>query len=271
MITLSEKLKVKSKKLQAGSENREVGHDNSVAYRFPVKNSRLTFRFLLFTFHFLLFTFLFFGCSGLKEARDIKSGPMPPKYVEAKDKESYTSEGSLWADRASLYEDLRARRLNDIVTILISETTNASKKATTNNSSTSSVNDTITNLMGLPANQMLTKNLQAGIQGNGNTAFAGEGDTASATTFTDTISAKVIEVLPNGNLVLESRKERIINNDKEIIVIRGIIRPEDISPTNTISSAQVADARIYLVGDGVLADKQSQGWLVRALDTVWPF
>ena len=226
--------------------------------------------FPLFAFHFLLFT-CFYGCSGLKEARDIKSAPMPSKYVEAKEKVSYAGEGSLWADRATLYEDLRARRLNDIVTILISETTNASKKATTNNSSNSSVNDSITNLMGLPANQMLTKNLQAGIQGNGNTAFAGEGDTASATTFTDTISAKVIEVLPNGNLVLESRKERIINNDKEIIVIRGIIRPEDISPTNTISSAQVADARIYLVGDGVLADKQSQGWLVKVLDQVWPF
>ena len=114
-------------------------------------------------------------------------------------------------------------------------------------------------------------NFQSGIQGNSNTGFAGEGDTASTTTFTDTISAKVVEVLPNGNLVLESRKERIINNDKEIIVIRGIIRPEDISPTNTVSSAQVADARIYLVGDGVLADKQSQGWLVKALDQIWPF
>ncbi len=211
------------------------------------------------------------ACSGLREARDIKSAPMPPKYVETKEKESYAGEGSLWADRATLYEDLRARRLNDIVTILISETTNASKKATTNNSSASTVNDSITNLMGIPANQMLTKNFQAGIQGNGNTSFAGEGDTASATTFNDTISAKVIEVLPNGNLVLESRKERIINNDKEIIVIRGIIRPADISPQNTILSGQVADAKIYLVGEGVLADKQSQGWLVKALDMVWPF
>jgi flagellar L-ring protein precursor FlgH len=226
---------------------------------------------LRLTVYCLLLSVVLPACSGLKEARDIKSAPMPPKYVEAKEKESYAGEGSLWADRATLYEDRRARRLNDIVTILISETTNASKKATTNNSSASTVNDSITNLMGIPANQMLTKNLQAGIQGNGNTAFAGEGDTASATTFTDTISAKVIEVLPNGNLVLESRKERIINNDKEIIVIRGIIRPEDISPTNTISSGQVADAKIYLVGDGVLADKQSQGWLVKVLDQVWPF
>ena len=219
----------------------------------------------------LAFCLVLSGCSGLKEARDIKTAPMPPKYVDAKEKESYSGEGSLWADKGTLYEDLRARRLNDIVTILISETTSATKKATTNNSSTSTVNNSIPNVFGISQLTKQIGNMQTGIQGNANTAFAGEGDTASATTFNDTISAKVIEVLPNGNLVLESRKERIINNDKEIIVIRGIIRPDDISPTNTISSAQVADAKIYLVGDGVLADKQSQGWLVKMLDQVWPF
>ncbi len=231
-----------------------------------IREKVLTFSLLPFAFCLVLS-----GCSGLKEARDIKTAPMPAKYIETKEKEPYAGEGSLWADRATLYEDLRARRLNDIVTILISETTNASKKATTNDSSTSNVNNSIPNIMGISKFTKQIGNLQSGIQGNANTAFAGEGDTASATTFTDTISAKVVEVLPNGNLVLESRKERIINNDKEIIVIRGIIRPEDVSPTNTVSSAQVADARIYLVGDGVLADKQSQGWLVKALDQIWPF
>jgi|GEM_PF-70536 len=262
-------------------QNKTMAKGKGLRAKGLIREVKLTFRLSPFAFRHLLslafsllpfaFCLVLSGCQGLKEARDIKSAPMPPKYVEAKEKESYTSEGSLWADRATLYEDMRARRLNDIVTILISETTNASKKATTNNSNTSTVNDNMTSLLGIPANQMLTKNLQAGIQTSGATAFAGEGDTASATTFTDTISAKVVEVLPNGNLVLESRKERIINNDKEIIVIRGIIRPEDISPTNTISSAQVADAKIYLVGEGVLADKQSQGWMVKLLDQIWPF
>ena len=77
--------------------------------------------------------------------------------------------------------------------------------------------------------------------------------------------------MPNSNMVVESRKEVIVNNEKQIVVLRGIVRPDDISTTNTIISAYVADAQIYLVGDGVLADKQSQGWLVRALDSVWPF
>jgi flagellar L-ring protein precursor FlgH len=72
-------------------------------------------------------------------------------------------------------------------------------------------------------------------------------------------------------MVVESRKEVVVNNEKQIVVLRGIVRPDDISTSNTIISTYIADAQIYLVGDGVLADKQSQGWLVRALDSVWPF
>ncbi|MBF0558734.1 MAG: flagellar basal body L-ring protein FlgH [Nitrospirae bacterium] len=240
--------------------------------RCNVSNKKsMIFRFLLLiTFYFLLFTG-FIGCSALKETREIKKAPMPAKYVETKEKESTLGEGSLWSDKASLYEDKRARRVNDIVTILISENTNATKKATTNNSSSSTVNDSVTGLMGIPSNQTLTKSLETGIKGTGSTAFKGEGDTARTGSFTATISAKVVEVLPNANLVLESRKEVVINNDKEIIVLRGIIRPEDITTGNTINSSQVADAQIYLVGDGVLDDKQSQGWLTRLLDKAWPF
>ncbi len=230
----------------------------------------------LFTIWFLplafsLLPFALVGCTGLKDAREIKEAPMPPKYVETKDKESYRGEGSLWADRAALYEDMRARRVNDIVTILVTETTTAQKKATTNSSRASNVNDTLTNSLGIAGYSFPIKNLQTGLQGSGSTTFKGEGDTARTGAITATIGAKVVEVLPNGNLVLESRKETIINNDKEIIVVRGIIRPEDISPTNTISSQMVADAKIYIVGDGELDTKQSQGWLLNIMDKIWPF
>src|SRR5208337_1861392 len=125
--------------------------------------------------------------------------------------------------------------------------------------------------LGLPAYTFPLKNLASGLQGSGNTTFKGEGDTARAGTFTATIAAKVVEVLPNGNLMLESRKETVINNDKEIIVVRGVIRPDDISSANTISSQLVADAQIYLVGDGELDTKQSQGWLLNIMDKIWPF
>ncbi len=212
------------------------------------------------------------GCSGLKEAREIKEAPMPPKYVDSKYKETYASEGSLWMNGNSLYEDKKARRVNDLVTILIVERSTASKTATTNASKDSTGDYTVANALGMKVDNFpMLNDLNQGFKGSSTGAFKGAGDTSRQGTLTATITAKVVEVLPNYNLVVESRKEVVVNNEKEIIVLRGIIRPDDITSGNTILSQYVADAQIYLVGDGVLDDKQSQGWLVRFLDKVWPF
>lgn len=235
-------------------------------------------RLALFTAAVLLVSFAA-GCSGLKDAREIKNGPMPKKYYATREAEPVTPDGSLWQDRASLYEDRKARRVNDLLTIIISETTNATKKAGTNASRSSQADYHIGNLFNANLSQKVLKSpLGSYITPTASTgadavtsAFAGKGDTSRQGTLTATITAKVVEVLPNSSLIVESRKEVIVNNEKEIVVLRGIVRPDDISTNNTISSAFVADAQIYLVGDGVLDDKQSQGWLVRALDKVWPF
>jgi flagellar L-ring protein precursor FlgH len=234
-------------------------------------------RLALFTAAVLLVSFAV-GCSGLKDARDIKNGSMPKKYYATRDVDPVTPDGSLWQDRASLYEDRKARRVNDLLTIIISETTNATKKAGTNASRSSQADYHIGNLFNANLNQKVLKTpLGSYISPTAQSgdpitsAFAGKGDTSRQGTLTATITAKVVEVLPNSSMVVESRKEVIVNNEKEIVVLRGIVRPDDISTNNTISSAFVADAQIYLVGDGVLDDKQSQGWLVRALDKVWPF
>ena len=222
------------------------------------------------------------GCSGLKDAREIKAGTMPVKYIANKETEPSVSDGSLWRDTASLYEDRKARRVNDLLTILITENATATNTASTDANRSSTANYAIANLFGantdfgiqgLPIIQKMYPGLKftPSASGSSKSTFAGKGDTARKGTLTATITAKVVEVLPNSNMVIESRKEVIVNNDKQIIVIRGIVRPDDISTANTVISANVADAQIYLVGDGVLDDKQSQGWLVRALDSVWPF
>ena len=246
-----------------------------MSIKFQISNSKAQIQavmnFVIFAFCILHFAFIV-GCSGLKDAREIKNAPMPPKYVETKEKETYASEGSLWMGKASLYEDRRARRVNDLVTILILEQTNASKKATTDANRTSSGNYTVSNALGMPTDNFpIFNDLNKGVAGNGTNAFKGTADTSRQGTLTATIAAKVVEVLPNNNLVIESRKEVVVNNDKEIVVLRGIVRPDDITPNNTVASQNVADAQIYLVGDGVLDDKQSQGWLVRLMDKVWPF
>ena len=236
---------------------------------------------LLLVSCFLLFTFLV-GCQGLKDAREIKSAPMPPKYYATRESEPVSSDGSLWKDPASLYEDRKARRVNDLLTILIAENVTATNTASTNDSGDSSAKYGINDLFGANTdfgiqNLPLLKKLYPATKfspsasGSSTSSFAGKGDTSRKGTITATITAKVVEVMPNSNMVVESRKEVVVNNEKQIVVLRGIVRPDDISTSNTIISTNVADAQIYLVGDGVLADKQSQGWLVRALDSVWPF
>lgn len=226
----------------------------------------------------LLVALFNYGCNTLKEAKDIREAPMPERYFEVYDRSPKfkPSEGSLWADGASLYEDRKARRVNDLITVIISERSAASKKATTNSSKTASQNDSITDMLGLPTTASIEigrkyMHFAPSVRGSANSKFSGSGDTSREGTLTATITAKVMEVLPNGNLVIESRKEILTNNEKEILVFRGIVNPDNISANNTIQSQYVADAQIYLVGDGVLSDKQSQGWFTRFIDSIWPF
>ncbi len=230
-----------------------------------------------------LITLVGYACSELKEVREVKNAGMPPKYYPEQSQQFVASEGSLWRGKASLFEDKKARRINDLVTIIINETTSAQKKASTSSSRDSSTNygldtffgmNTDFNIQNLPIINGFYKAgnvFSPSVKGAAKSDFKGDGDTQRTGRITGTITAKVVEVLPNGNLVIESRKEIFVNNEKEILVLRGIIRPDDISQNNTILSQYVADAQIFLVGEGTLGDKQSQGWLVRFLDKIWPF
>ncbi len=85
------------------------------------------------------------------------------------------------------------------------------------------------------------------------------------------MSARIIQVLPNGNLVLRGSQEILVNNEKQYITIQGVVRPVDIGTDNTVLSTYIADARIDYTGEGDLSRKQREGWLSRFIDVVWPF
>ena len=203
--------------------------------------------------------------------------PEPPKYIYREEKIPQTTANSLWRDGASLFEDSKARRLNDLVTIQVVENIIGSGGADTNAGRESSLDAGVTTFFGAPLNLNLDNFFGKGntitpnVKGSAKSDFKGSGETNRSGRIVGTITAKVVEVMPNGNLVLESRKEIVINNEKQILVLRGMARPDDISPNNTILSSMVADAQIYFVGDGIIQDKQSPGWLVRFIDRVWPF
>ncbi len=209
-----------------------------------------------------------------------KLPPPPPQYVYGQKTvqapENYPN-NSLWVEQASLYEDLRARRLNDLVTIDVLENISGSGAANTNTSKNSSLNASVDNFFGAPLNGNLN-NLYGGghtfspsVAGQMQDSFKGSGATDRTGTLVGTITAKVVRVMPNGNLLLEARKEITINNEKQILVFQGMARPFDIAPDNTIASTRITDAKVFFVGDGVVQEKQGPGWLMRFLDKVWPF
>jgi len=185
------------------------------------------------------------------------------------------SNGSIWqANSASLTEDFKARRKGDIVTILIVETASASKAAKTDTSRATTVNAGIPNFMGLESAGILKNNLgdlSKLINASVDSKYAGAGSTSRQETLNATISAKVIDVLANGNLLIEGRRNIKVNNEDQIIIVEGTVRPSDIGPDNIVSSSFVADARISYTGKGIISDRQSPGWLMNIVDKVWPF
>lgn len=203
--------------------------------------------------------------------------PPPPKYVYQEEKITRPSANSLWVEKASLYEDTRARRLNDLITIRVLETIAGSGKADTKTGRKSEVDANVNTIFGIPNNLGLSNLFGKGntfspsVKGSMESDFEGSGQTNREGKLIGTITAKVVEVMPNGNLVIESRKEITINHEKQILVLRGMIRTEDVMVDNTVLSIKVANAEVFFVGDGIIQDKQSPGWLARFIDRVWPF
>lgn len=97
------------------------------------------------------------------------------------------------------------------------------------------------------------------------------GETKRESNLKAVVGVRVVKVLPNGIMQVEGAREMRINEETQILVVRGLIRPQDIQPDNTITSNYLANAKIEYFGQGVLADKQRPGWLTRILDNIWPF
>lgn len=226
----------------------------------------------------LFLSVVFAGCS-VSPSRDIAKG------FEASRPTYYTpppsQNGAIFQAgyEISLYQDRRARHVGDVLTIVLSEKTNASKQAATNTSRDTAVDVTNPTLFGnqlsfnlpRPFNPALKKaNLGTSLASSN--SFAGEGDSAQSNSLTGNITVTVAEVLPNGNLFVKGQKRLTINQGDEYVQFSGIVRTADINPDNSVLSTKVADANIIYVGDGTLDDANSQGWLARFFNGKWwPF
>lgn len=222
-------------------------------------------------------TLLFTGITGC-------ATPAPQKIdisnIPVKSATASSTPGSIWPgenSRNTLFQDLRARNVGDIVTIQITEKTSAIKEATTSTSRASTLDAGVDSVFGVPTNLGMRNFLNQGqpfspeVKGSYEADFDGSGKTKRSGELSAVISARVVDILPNGNLVLEGKKDTIVNNELQYVVLSGIVRPEDINEQNVVLSTMISDARIEYSGKGVIADEQRPGWLRRALDNAWPF
>ncbi|MEI7430783.1 MAG: flagellar basal body L-ring protein FlgH [Betaproteobacteria bacterium] len=183
--------------------------------------------------------------------------------------ESFAATGSIYQAGVSrtLFEDRRARYVGDTMTIAIAEATTASSKSNTKASRATSVSASVPLINGLPGRSFEGMGLSA----TGSNSLDGKGEAAANNVFTGNIAVTVIEVMPNGNLLVSGEKQVSIGGNTEYIRLSGIVNPYFISAANTISSANVADARIEYKEAGVISEAQIMGWLARFFLSVLPF
>jgi flagellar L-ring protein FlgH len=185
--------------------------------------------------------------------------------------------GSLWTGRQSfgLIADSRPTNIGDLVTISITETNKASEIANTETSRNSGVQVGISSLLGLsfPMKAFTDNavNVDTAIDTTVGNSSQGQGKTERQSSFTSYLTARVIQVLPNQNLMIQGQRQMRINNETEMIMLTGIVRPQDIDRNNTVPSTKVAEVRMTISGVGVVSDKQRVGWFQRIFDHVWPF
>jgi flagellar L-ring protein precursor FlgH len=190
-------------------------------------------------------------------------------------KDPVPEEGSLWTEvrGSTLFRDRRACQVGDLVTIRISESPTGELSASTETSRDSSISAGIPNFLGIMETYGQKNSLDPSnmFSANFSPEFKGDGKNERSGAMDAYVTARVTEVLANGNLRILGRQDIMVNNEIQHISITGIIRPEDISTSNQVQSSYVADARILYSGTGNIADKQQPGWMMRALDRIWPF
>ena len=170
--------------------------------------------------------------------------------------------------------DQRARRVGDILTVTFNEIFAATKAQTAASSKADAF--AVTLPTGLP--NILTGGFDKDAGGNGagltagtNRTFSGAGNAAQSNSFTGSLAVTVIRVFSNGNMEVAGQKEITLNNGNEYVRVKGIVRPEDISATNIVSSTRLADAQIRYTGSGHLADASKPGWLSQFMRAISPF
>jgi flagellar L-ring protein precursor FlgH len=236
---------------------------------------------VLITFIPLYAIIFFSGCAASLTEPEIDFEP--PKYVEQmpaqEERQDYTSTGSIFGQGDNpLFSDHKAMHVNDIVRVVISENAKSSntgaKQLSEDDSSTlgggtftgSGTNSTVDSIVG-----KLNGVSNVGFSTNSKSGFKGQGSATKDASFDTTISARVVKVLENGNYFIAGKREILVDDQKQVMQLSGVIRPYDIDQYNSIDSSKVSDARILYKTEGDVDRATKQGWGTKMVQAVWPF
>jgi flagellar L-ring protein precursor FlgH len=160
-----------------------------------------------------------------------------------------------------LFADLKARRVGDVLTIVLNESTNAAKTAVTKTAKTTSTANTGPTIFGKTITTHGVPILNTSLSGAD--SFDGEGSSAQSNSLAGSLTVTVVDVQANGNLVVQGGKTLQLNQGDEFVHISGVIRPADIATNNTVTSDKLADAHISYSGKGAVDSSNRMGWLAR--------
>lgn len=233
------------------------------------------------TLPLLLLTLVAFPCLARAPKADKKGKPpeLSPldRYVQEAMRGSSSaapvpSPGSIWTPTGRLTDlgrDLRSTQVDDLVTVVVAEHASAASTGVTKTQRQSTTTNSIASLAGITRATGPWANL-ANLSGN--TQLDGQGQTSRQTDLTTTVTARVTHVLPNGYLVVEGAKDVQINSERQNVIVRGVVRPADLSPGNIVSSTSLAQLEVHINGKGVVNDAvRRPNFLYRLLLGLMPF
>jgi flagellar L-ring protein FlgH len=191
------------------------------------------------------------------------------RYLQAARAVDSRGSGASISWMSSLMGDSRARNVNDLVTVRVIENISGAGTADSSLAKEGTGKAAVTKMFGVES-LLPVKVDPTNLVGLGtNTNFAGSGTTTRSGALTAVLTARVAEVLPNGDLVLEGAREIDINGDRQMVVLTGVVRPSDLTANNTVLSTQVGQLGIRYFGRGLMKDNLKPGWLIRVINMIF--
>lgn len=208
------------------------------------------------------------GCAMDQPIRDpeFEVEAQQPAFVKPPERGTIYSE----ANNHFLFEDIKARRVGDLLTVILDERTQATKSASTNTSKNTTVAMPSPTLLGVvpryKGREFMNNSARSDL------AFNGGADSSQSNELSGSLTVMIVDKMPNGNLVVRGEKVLTLNQGSEVVRISGVVRPVDIAPDNTLLSTHIAASEITYSGNGPLAESNTPGWLTRLLGSaLWPF